>query len=129
MKISTGIDLVHIPRFKKLIDKNGPINMDNPFIKRVFNPEEIEHIIERRDPYPGLAGRFAAKEAVIKALSSIRKISELKSIVIEGEIPAVKIKGSTKKFPSIKEFKELTISVSISHDGEYATAISCLLHQ
>jgi holo-[acyl-carrier protein] synthase len=137
MKICSGIDLVYIPRFKKVIDKNGPVNMDNPFIKRVFNLEEIEQIIKRNDPYPGLAGRFAAKEAVIKALSSIKKISELKSIIIEGEIPVVKIRETLKKELEIKDdpeklnyeqLNDLNISVSISHDGDYATAVSCLLY-
>jgi len=105
-----GIDIVYIPRFKETILKHGPANMDNAFIKRVFNQEEIEHILNRQDPYPGLAGRFAAKEAVIKALSSVKKIAELKSISIIGEIPTVQIKG-------------FNLSVSISHDGDYSVAM------
>ena len=121
MKIHSGIDLVYIPRFKQVLDKNGPVTMDNPFIKRVFNAKEIEHIINRTNPYPGLAGRFAAKEAVIKALNSIKKISELKSIVIHGEIPSVKINDLGLNI-------DLNISVSISHDGDYATALCSLIY-
>jgi holo-[acyl-carrier protein] synthase len=122
MKIYSGIDLVHIPRFKKIIDKNGPVTMENSFIKRVFNLEEVEHIIKRPNPYPGLAGRFAAKEAVIKAFNNIKKIAELKSIIVYGEAPMIKISDNINN-----EIKDFEISVSISHDGEYATALCHLL--
>ncbi len=115
-----GIDIVYIPRFKETILKYGPVTMDNSFIHRVFNREEIEHILKRSNPFPGLAGRFAAKEATIKALNSTKKIAELKSISIVGEAPEVKLLDP--------ELSKKTLSVSISHDGDYAVAIiTCLV--
>lgn len=111
-----GIDIVYIPRFKDTVLKHGAVDMNNGFIKRVFNPEEIEHILKRNNPFPGLAGRFAAKEAVIKALSSVKKIAELKSISIVGEIPQVILLD-----PQLNQEK---LSVSISHDGDYAVAMA-----
>jgi len=110
-----GIDIVYIPRLKETILKYGPVSMDNAFIRRVFNEEEIEHILKRKDPFPGLAGRFAAKEAAIKALNNIKKIAELKSISIIGEVPQVKLLDP--------ELSQKELSVSISHDGDYAVAI------
>lgn len=115
MKHTCGIDIVHIPRIKKLVDKHGGPSLKNPFIKRVFSKEEIAHIIDRNNPYPGLAGRFAAKEAVIKALDPFKKIADLKSIMIKGKVPKVEHKD--------KELSKLDISVSISHDGDYAIAL------
>lgn len=110
-----GIDIVYIPRFKETILKYGPVSMENSFIKRVFNEEEITHILSRKDPFDGLAGRFAAKEATIKALNNIKKIAELKSISIVGVVPQVKLLDP--------ELTQVTLSVSISHDGDYAIAM------
>ncbi len=115
MKQHCGIDIVYIPRIKKLVEKHGAPSLNNKFIKRIFSKEEISHIINRKDPYPGLAGRFAAKEAVIKAVQPIKKLVDLKSIKIKGKIPKVELKDS--------KLNKLDISVSISHDGDYAIAI------
>ncbi len=59
MKIVTGVDLVYIPRFKKSL-KNGGEN----FLRRVYLDTELKNCEIQH-----LAGIFAAKEAVIKALS------------------------------------------------------------
>ena len=115
MLVYCGIDMVNIPRFKESVNHHGEPDLSNAFVNRVFNKEEIEHIIERDNPYPGLAGRFAAKEAVIKAASHIKKISELKSISVSGSIPKVDINDP--------EFKNVQFAVSISHDGDYAIAM------
>lgn len=119
MKPLCGVDIVHIPRFEGTIKRYGSPTLENDFINRVFNPEEISHILERQNPYEGLAGRFAAKEAVIKALNSIKKIADLKSIQVLGEIPYIKIND--------KELTHLNLSVSISHDGDYAVATVFLI--
>jgi len=116
MKQYCGIDVVYIPRIKKLVEKHGDPNLNNPFIKRVFSKEEISHIINRKDPYPGLAGRFAAKESVIKAVQPIKKLVDLRSIKIKGRIPKVELNDP--------KLNKLNRSVSISHDGDYAVAIS-----
>ena len=115
MKQSCGVDIVYIPRIKKLVEKHGGLSLSNPFIKRVFSKQEIAHIIDRKDPYPGLAGRFAAKEAVIKAVQPIKKLVDLKSIKIKGKIPKVELKDP--------KLSKLNITVSISHDGDYAVAM------
>ncbi|MEI6080304.1 MAG: 4'-phosphopantetheinyl transferase superfamily protein [bacterium] len=115
MHVYCGVDIVNVPRFKESVSNHGNPDLSNAFINRIFNKEEIEHIIGRENPYPGLAGRFAAKEAVIKAASHVKKISELKSISVIGNIPKVNI--------SDPEFKDVQFAVSISHDGDYAIAM------
>lgn len=62
MKILNGIDLVEIERFSQMDEK-----IMNRFIERVFTHAEIE---ESNRSFEYLAGRFAAKEAVVKALGT-----------------------------------------------------------
>jgi len=61
--LGSGIDIIEIPRIKSAVQRWG-----DHFISRVFCDEEIEYARHHRNPYPHYAGRFAAKEAVIKAL-------------------------------------------------------------
>jgi len=65
MVIGTGIDIVEIARFRKIIAGSG-----QRFLDRVFTPEEQRFCLARRDPAPHFAARFAAKEAVFKALET-----------------------------------------------------------
>ncbi len=60
-----GIDATDIPRMRRTFDQYG-----ERFLNRVFTPEEIAYCVRRRDPVPHLAGRFAAKEAGMKALGT-----------------------------------------------------------
>ena len=60
--IETGIDLVEISRIRQAIDRHG-----DPFLRRIFTPKEIISCKGRAD---SLAGRFAVKEAVAKALGT-----------------------------------------------------------
>src|SRR3989338_2656920 len=60
---STGIDIVYIPRLVKYIN-------DDAFLDRLLTDVEREYIFTKKIPYKHLAGRFAAKEAVMKALGT-----------------------------------------------------------
>src|SRR3990170_4843464 len=60
---STGIDIVYIPRLVKYIN-------DEAFLDRLLTDVEREYIFTKKIPYKHLAGRFAAKEAVMKALGT-----------------------------------------------------------
>ncbi len=65
MIIGLGIDLVEIERIRSNIDKHG-----ERFLNRVFTRRELDFCMERKFPAPGLAARFAAKEAAMKALGT-----------------------------------------------------------
>jgi len=60
---SIGIDLVDIARLKRIVERHG-----DRFLNRVYGAQELDIGRRRHDRYPFLAGRFAAKEATIKAL-------------------------------------------------------------
>ncbi len=60
-----GTDIVDVSRMRRAVGRWG-----DRFLKKVFTDGEIAHCMTRKDPFPSLAVRFAAKEAFIKAFST-----------------------------------------------------------
>jgi holo-[acyl-carrier protein] synthase len=60
--VGIGTDLVDVDRFRQVVDRTPGV------LDRLFRPGERARLADRRDPVPGLAARFAAKEAVVKVL-------------------------------------------------------------
>jgi holo-[acyl-carrier protein] synthase len=65
MIVGFGIDASDIPRIAAALERYG-----DRFLRRVFTEGEIAYCTRRRNPAPHLAGRFAAKEAAMKALGT-----------------------------------------------------------
>jgi holo-[acyl-carrier protein] synthase len=63
--VGLGVDLTDIPRLAEVFERYG-----ERFLRRVFTDGEIAYCTKRRNPAPHLAGRFAAKEAAMKALGT-----------------------------------------------------------
>jgi holo-[acyl-carrier protein] synthase len=63
--IGLGFDATDIPRISDMLNRYG-----DRFLRRVFTEGEIAYCTRRRDPSAHLAGRFAAKEACMKALGT-----------------------------------------------------------
>ena len=63
--IGLGLDATDIPRIERTIARFG-----DRFIRRIFTDGEIAYCTRRRNPAPHFAGRFAAKEAAMKALGT-----------------------------------------------------------
>lgn len=61
--LGIGIDLVYVPRIKKLIETYG-----ERFLRKVFTPEEIHYAQNKKNSYQALASAFAVKEAFYKAI-------------------------------------------------------------
>ncbi|MFQ5681587.1 MAG: holo-ACP synthase [Candidatus Omnitrophota bacterium] len=110
MQISTGIDIVDIQRLRRAVKRWGRL-----FLERVFTDKEIDYAKNRRFTYEHLAGRFAAKEAILKAT----EVGEFAFRDIE-----IGNDGAGKPFANIKSPKsrEYAISLSISHIKDYAVA-------
>lgn len=112
-----GIDLVKIERMKEVVEKWG-----QRFLDRVFTKEEISYCYDKKDPYLSLAARFAAKEALVKAIGSAGPVSltDIEVVNIDTGKPFIKINGKLKDF-----FKEKSIKrahLSLSHEHEYGVA-------
>jgi holo-[acyl-carrier protein] synthase len=116
MKISTGIDLIEIVRIADNIERHG-----ERFLARVFTPEERKTCADRVE---SLAARFAAKEAVAKALGSGLDGFALLDIEITrapNGAPGLRLHGVASERA---EQQGLTRwSVSLSHSQSHATAI------
>jgi holo-[acyl-carrier protein] synthase len=63
--VGLGIDATDLHRVRDMVERYG-----DRFLRRVFTEAEIAYCQRRRDPVPHLAGRFAAKEAGMKALGT-----------------------------------------------------------
>jgi holo-[acyl-carrier protein] synthase len=109
--LRVGVDIVSVERFKKAVQRWG----DN-LLLRIFVDEEIDYCRRKARRFEHLAARFAAKEAIIKALE--KKVA-LKDIIVKNEDD-----GAPKVF--IKN-KRVHISLSISHTEEFAIA-SCIVN-
>lgn len=121
MKIHCGTDLVFIPRFKKIVDKHGGLSLKNKFLLKLFSEAELQYILKRKNPVPTLAGRFAAKEATVKAFSKIIPLASYNKILILNDVPELCFENPL----SVPPYK--SVSVSITHDGAYAQAMVTLL--
>jgi holo-[acyl-carrier protein] synthase len=113
--LTTGVDIIEIPRIKQTFDRYG-----ERFLKRVFTPDEITYC---RGRAPNLAGRFAAKEATMKALGTgVRGVSwkDIEVIRAESGAPSVKLHGRAKA--RAERLQVVEISLSISHSREFAVA-------
>lgn len=60
--IGIGIDAVDVERFRHTLERTPSLRA------RLFTPDELDYLADRLDPVPGLAARFAAREAAMKAL-------------------------------------------------------------
>jgi len=109
MILGIGIDMVKIDKMKDAVSKWG-----KGFLERVFNENEIAHINEGKIYYQRLAARFAAKEAVIKAISKQYPLA-LKDIVILN-------KKNGAPYCEFKKDLNINILLSISHIEDYAVA-------
>jgi holo-[acyl-carrier protein] synthase len=108
-----GIDIVDIERVRRVMEGEA----GERFTERTFTEKEKKYCRKFRNPYPHFAGRFAAKEAFIKAASGMADSIPLKSI---------EVTNSRSGAPSIAanslDFKKYRINISISHTDSAACA-------
>ncbi len=115
MTLRTGVDLIEIERVKEAIGRHG-----ERFLRRVFTPAEIELCAGKAE---SLAGRYAAKEAVAKALGcGIGEVGwqEIEVLHDEHRAPLLNLTGEAKRLADELGLKEW--SLSLSHSRNYAVA-------
>lgn len=114
-RFGCGVDVVELERFRKALERGG-----EKFRRRIFTPQEQRYAKARkRTTILHLAGRFAAKEAVIKALSQVNPKRVLAMNKIE-------VCNDRLGRPSIvvhdRSMKGIQIYVSLSHVNSVAVA-------
>ena len=121
--IGLGVDLTDIPRIAQTYAQYG-----ERFLKRVFTEGEIAYCTRRRDPAPHLAGRFAAKEACMKALGTGHSRGVLWKdieVVRHGGPPQLRLHGgAARRAEQMKVGKSL---LTITHSDALAMAQVLLL--
>ena len=123
MKIfGIGTDIVNIKRIEKTILKKGDL-----FKKKIFSKNEIKYCENKKKPSSFYAKRYAAKEALSKALGTgIRKDVTFKNIEILNDKygkPSIILKAETKSFLKKKiKAKQYSIHLSLSDDEPWAQA-------
>ncbi len=117
--VGCGIDLVEIDRIKKIIKRWG----DN-FTFRVFTPLEIKYCEKKKNnKYLSYAGRFASKEALLKALGLGLRGANWKEIEVNNNEfgqPIIKTKGKLNEIILKKGVSKYFLT--ISHTKDYALA-------
>ena len=117
MRNLCGTDIIEIERIKKAID-----SLENTFINKIYTENEIKYCEEKNNAkYQHYAARFAAKEAVFKAISSLLNN---KYEINWQNIEIVNEKSGRPKvnFIGIKIEELEGCDISISHCKQYATA-------
>src|SRR3972149_4465896 len=120
MKLATGVDLIEISRIEEVIARHG-----KHYLERIYTPAELEQCGKRTE---SLAGRFAAKEAVAKALGcGIGDVSwkEIEVLGDEQNAPILRLYGSAEKMA--KEIGLINWSVSISHSQSHSVAFVVMI--
>lgn len=115
--LGIGNDIIEIKRIEKAVSKES-------FIQKVFTDKEIEYIRSRGNRAESYAGRFAAKEAVSKALGTgIRNFALTDIEILNNELgkPYVIFKNNISHFN-----EKYFIDISISHCREYASAAAII---
>lgn len=121
MVLGVGIDIIEIERIQRSIEK-----FDELFLNKIFTETELDYCLSKKNKYQHFAARFAAKEAIAKAMATgWSKGFRWKDIEIFNEPngrPMVNLFGNLKKF--LDEGKKLKITMS--HSEHYVTCFAIL---
>jgi holo-[acyl-carrier protein] synthase len=109
--IAVGIDLIEIARVERALERRPRL------AERLFTPSELAYARGRARPGRHIAARFAAKEAVIKALGQGVPPREIE--VEAGEPPRIRLHGRAAEVAG-----ETDIVISLTHSRESAAAVA-----
>ena len=115
-----GVDLVEVERIQNLVERWG-----DRFLARVFTPHEVEYCMRRSGSYERLAARFAAKEAVFKAIGrgwgQGAAWNEVEVRSDRRSRPRVVLHGGVQSLAAGRE-----VMVSLSHTSTHAVAVAAI---
>src|SRR5271154_6827508 len=119
MIVGLGIDVAEVGRIRAVVEAQA-----ERFLKRVYTPEEVAYCEQFKNKYERYAGRFAVKEAAMKALgtgwsSGVRWV-DVEVVRHASGRPTLTLKGEAKRIADAMGVKN--ILVTISHTAEQAIA-------
>jgi phosphopantetheine--protein transferase-like protein len=107
-QIGIGIDIADVEKFENIKFEKKP-----EFYKKIFLPSEIAYCLKYKNPYERFAGKFAIKEATIKAIKENISLLDIETAHINSK-PNVNILKNKKKYK---------FQVSVSHEKKIAVAV------
>jgi holo-[acyl-carrier protein] synthase len=120
MLLGLGTDIIEIDRVVRVIERYG-----QKYLDRMFTKNEQDYCLRYRNPNQHYAARFAAKEAVVKALGTgIRDgitWTDIEIINDQNGKPQVYLSPEIRK-----QFGDPVMHLSMSHCKQYATAVAIL---
>ncbi|MDR2116180.1 MAG: holo-ACP synthase [Planctomycetaceae bacterium] len=124
--IGIGTDIIECERIERMVQRHG-----SHFVDRVFTEREVQYCTDRKSSDQHFAGRWAAKEAVLKALGTgwISGIAwtDVEVINESGGVPRVYLHGGAAQIAGEKQISE--IQISISHCKSHAVAFAVALYE
>ncbi len=121
--IGIGTEIIECLRIARLIDRHGEL-----FINRVYTAEEIRYCRSRRQATQHFAGRWAAKQAVLKALGATwqRGLSwrDIEIRPAPGRRATVAVRGAIRDLVQQQKVAQLLVSVSHCHTHAMACAVA-----
>ncbi len=121
MVFGLGVDIIEIERIKESVDKYG-----DGFLSKIYTKTELDYCLSKANKYQHLAARFAAKEAVYKALTTgWHEKAGWQDIEIINEpngMPQVNLKGKLETFLS----NDKSLKISMSHSRDYVTCVAII---
>ena len=119
MIVGMGIDIAEVPRIRAVIE-----TQKERFLRRVYTLDEVAYCEQFKNKYERYAGRFAAKEAAMKALgtgwSRGVRWRDVEVVRVRGGRPTLALKGEAKNIAEQLGVKR--IAVSITHTEAQAIA-------
>ena len=121
--LGIGTDIVECLRIAQMIERHGEL-----FVGRVYTPYEIEYCSTRKAATQHFAGRWAAKEAVLKALGTgwVRGIT-WRDVEIRNHVsgrPSIALAGGAREICEQRGIADMLISISHCRSHATATAIA-----
>lgn len=120
--VGIGVDMVEVERIAGVIQE-----WRERFLNRIYTEGEIRYCQRKRDPYPSFAGRFAAKEAVFKALGTgLRQGVRWKEVQVvrkPGGPPTIELRGRTREISERLGVRKIFLSLSHTKGVAVATVL------
>ena len=124
MKIYQGVDIVDLAKFNEVLSRNPD------FVGDIFTERERAHCLSYREPHIHFAGRFASKEACMKALGIgmsepgiSHAFQEIEVLPMAAGKPLLSMSGWVEKISKLRRIRQSTVSISHSAGFCVATVI------
>lgn len=121
--VGHGVDIVRIERVERIWREHG-----ERFLQRILTSAEIAYCLDCKTPGVRLAGRFAVKEAILKALGTGWRAgiewTDLEVLPDGYGAPQLRISGKTESYAKVLKIEQILVSISHTDENAIGSAIA-----